>query len=194
MPAIAHKGQIIMGGDNGVTSFNGRTGAVLPVAGDYSAKKITFSNIASGLSATDVQDALDELASEKQDTLTFDNSPTQNSDNPVKSGGVYTALQGKQDTLTFDNTPTASSNNPVKSGGVYDAVGKWTSAVSCAIGDTTCTITDAKITTASNISAYSQTASGKPVTYESIVVTTGQAVITFMSALEEVASIKLQIF
>ena len=35
---------------------------------------------------------LDEL---KQDALTFDNSPTQNSNNPVKSGGVYAALQAK---------------------------------------------------------------------------------------------------
>ena len=28
----------------------------------------------------------------------------------------------KQDTLTFDNTPTINSNNPVKSGGVYSAI------------------------------------------------------------------------
>ena len=32
------------------------------------------------------------------------------------------ALSGKQDILTFDNTPTANSDNPVKSGGVYDAI------------------------------------------------------------------------
>ena len=31
----------------------------------------------------------------KQNVLTFDNSPTENSDNPVKSGGVYSALAGK---------------------------------------------------------------------------------------------------
>ena len=31
------------------------------------------------------------------------------------------ALAGKQDVLTFDNTPTENSNNPVKSGGVYAA-------------------------------------------------------------------------
>ena len=35
------------------------------------------------------------------------------------SGAITTAISGKQDTLTFDNVPTASSNNPVKSGGVY---------------------------------------------------------------------------
>lgn len=58
----------------------------------------------------------------KQDTLTFDDSPTASSSNPVKSGGVYTALSGKQGTLTFDNAPTSGSNNPVKSGGVYSAL------------------------------------------------------------------------
>ena len=35
---------------------------------------------------------------------------------------VDTALNGKQDTLTFDDTPTQSSNNPVKSGGIYTAL------------------------------------------------------------------------
>lgn len=35
----------------------------------------------------------------KQATLTFDNSPTENSNNPVKSSGVYTALQGKQSVI-----------------------------------------------------------------------------------------------
>ena len=33
-----------------------------------------------------------------------------------------TLLGGKQDTLTFDNVPTSGSDNPVKSGGVYDAI------------------------------------------------------------------------
>ncbi len=32
----------------------------------------------------------------KQNTLTFDNAPASGSDNPVKSGGIYTALAGKQ--------------------------------------------------------------------------------------------------
>ena len=30
--------------------------------------------------------------------------------------------QGKQDALTFDNAPTAGSNNPVKSGGIWSAI------------------------------------------------------------------------
>lgn len=35
---------------------------------------------------------------------------------------VETALDDKQDTLTFDTTPTASSTNPVTSGGVFTAL------------------------------------------------------------------------
>ena len=58
----------------------------------------------------------------KQDTLTFDSTPTSGSANPVTSGGVYTALSGKQNTLTFDNTPTTGSTNPVTSGGLATAL------------------------------------------------------------------------
>ena len=35
---------------------------------------------------------------------------------------IVLALAGKQDVLTIDNEPTENSNNPVKSGGVYDAI------------------------------------------------------------------------
>lgn len=58
-----------------------------------------------------------------QDALTFDSTPTEDSANPVESGGVYNALAGKQDNLTFDDDPTENSTNPVKSGGVYSALG-----------------------------------------------------------------------
>ena len=43
-------------------------------------------------------------------------------DTTWSSDKINTQLGGKQDTLTFDNVPTDSSNNPVKSGGVYDAI------------------------------------------------------------------------
>ena len=65
---------------------------------------------------------LDETMPTKQDKLTFDNAPTSGSSNPVKSSGIYTALQGKQSSLTFDSTPTQGSNNPVTSGGIYTAI------------------------------------------------------------------------
>jgi hypothetical protein len=40
------------------------------------------------------------LESEKQDELTFDNEPTANSSNPVKSGGIYTELNDIKGDLT----------------------------------------------------------------------------------------------
>ncbi len=61
-------------------------------------------------------------AANLQAALTFDDAPTSGSANPVKSGGVYTALAGKQATLEWDSTPTADSTNPVTSGGVHAAI------------------------------------------------------------------------
>lgn len=43
------------------------------------------------------------------------------STNPVQNKVVKAALDTKQDTLTFDDTPTDGSNNPVKSNGIYDS-------------------------------------------------------------------------
>jgi len=40
----------------------------------------------------------------------------------VTSNGIKTALDGKQKTLTFDATPTANSNNPVTSNGIKTAL------------------------------------------------------------------------
>ena len=70
-----------------------------------------------------VRTATVEMVDKKQDTLTFDSTPTASSTNPVTSGGVYTALGTKQDTLTFDSTPTQNSTNPVTSGGLYNVLG-----------------------------------------------------------------------
>ena len=43
---------------------------------------------------------LTTLLQGKQDTLTFDDAPTENSNNPVKSGGIYSALTGKEPVIT----------------------------------------------------------------------------------------------
>ena len=45
----------------------------------------------------DTEDGLETAIQNKQDTLTFDNTPTENSDNPVTSDGIYDALQEKAD-------------------------------------------------------------------------------------------------
>ena len=70
--------------------------------------KITASGILKGdgnggvsaaVSGTDYQSPL-VADTDYQTPLTFDDSPTANSSNPVKSGGVYTALSNKQGTIT----------------------------------------------------------------------------------------------
>jgi len=66
-------------------------------------------------------DVKSELAN-KQDTLTFDNVPQEDSMNPVTSDGIWRGLGTKQNTLTFDDAPTANSNNPVKSSGIKEAL------------------------------------------------------------------------
>lgn len=56
---------------------------------------------------------LKDLLDEKQNTLTFDDDPTLNSDNPVKSSGIYNALLLKQDKLSYahdEQSITASTS------------------------------------------------------------------------------------
>ena len=48
------------------------------------------------------------LAETKQNTLTFDATPTNASTNPATSGGIFSALSGKQDVLTAGNGITMS--------------------------------------------------------------------------------------
>ena len=69
----------------------------------------------------------------------------------------------------------------------------WTTPVSCLVGDTDVTISNANIHTTSTIIIYYETTSGSPIGYSSSVVTEGQIVITFNAELEEAANIKLQI-
>lgn len=59
---------------------------------------------------SDVSTLSDEIAS-KQDALTFDNAPASGSSNPVKSSGIYTALQSKAGTATA----TTSANGLMSS-------------------------------------------------------------------------------
>ena len=75
---------------------------------------------------------IDSKLDQKQNTLTFDNTPTSGSNNPVTSNGIKSALDTKaniddvesdfQEKLTFDSTPTEDSVNPVTSGGVKSAL------------------------------------------------------------------------
>lgn len=49
------------------------------------------------------REALDAALAEKQDKLTFDEVPTEGSENPVKSGGVWDGLQRKPNRNLLDN-------------------------------------------------------------------------------------------
>jgi len=60
--------------------------------------RIDIPNKAGTLATTD--DVSDHHDSTKQDTLTFDLTPTSNSNNPVTSGGIKSALDGKQNSLS----------------------------------------------------------------------------------------------
>lgn len=54
--------------------------------------------------------------------VVVDSALSSTSENPVQNKVINSALGSKQDTLTFDSTPTASSTNPVTSGGVKTAL------------------------------------------------------------------------
>ena len=70
-------------------SWAGTDASAVVICGD-------IASIASALSdAEDDIDALETAVAGKQDALTFDNSPTENSANPVKSGGVYSAISAE---------------------------------------------------------------------------------------------------
>lgn len=88
--------------------------------------------VSDALDAKANQSALDALStaiSGKQDTLTFDSTPTEGSSNPVTSDGIKTALDSKQNALTFDDTPTEGSVNPVTSDGLFSVLGAVSAAL-----------------------------------------------------------------
>lgn len=58
----------------------------------------------------------------KQNSLTFDSTPTAGSNNPVTSAGIKAYVDNVTPTITMDDTPTSGSNNAVKSSGVKAAL------------------------------------------------------------------------
>lgn len=94
-----------------------------------------------------IKENIEALNTGKQDTLTFDNTPTANSNNPVKSGGVKSALDEKQATLSWDTTPTSGSAKPVTSGGIYTAIHGRALHISMASTSSLGTINNSAITT-----------------------------------------------
>ena len=70
----------------------------------------------------DITDDISALQTGKQDTLTFDATPTEGSTNPVTSEGIARAIEQAVPTITIDPAPAQGSSNAVSSGGVYTAL------------------------------------------------------------------------
>lgn len=84
--------------ETGVFTF--ATGEGLPVAVRALSTAWTNLHLAAWDAASNQFVDAGKAVADFQEKLTFDTTPTQNSTNPVTSGGVYSALQGKQNTLT----------------------------------------------------------------------------------------------
>lgn len=103
--AVATAGQAVATAGQAVT----KAGQALTTAGEAMSKA----------------ESVEAMLATKQDTLTFDQAPTANSQNPVTSGGVYKAIQDIPSgggSITLDDTVTESSSNGVKSSGIYQAI------------------------------------------------------------------------
>lgn len=98
----------------------------------YSTTEQMNTAIAQALLSYYTKSELDQMLAQKQNTLTFDTTPTAASLNPVTSGGIKAALDllyaQKQNQLTFDQVPTAESLNPVTSGGIASAIANFITA------------------------------------------------------------------
>lgn len=79
--------------------------------------KVSTNDIASGGIAQSAVTGLVTALENKEPKLTWDNTPTEDSQNPVKSGGVYSELVKKQNTLTagtgIDITNNTISENSI---------------------------------------------------------------------------------
>lgn len=133
-----------------------KTGDYIPISGaaeslviDAVSPVVTFEPVEGGtkMIVTDIDGVKETIIYDGKAELEFDDTPTQGSNNPVTSGGIYSALDWqkqdlmyfinynkdrinelnmtvamKQDKLYFDSEPILHSTNPVTSGGVYDAL------------------------------------------------------------------------
>lgn len=106
----------------GVTSFNGRGGAVVPKQGDYTAAMV----------GADAQGAAQTV----QNNL---NTHAQNTTMHI-TAAERTAWNGKQNALTFDTTPTAGSTNPITSGAVKEALDDLPAPIIASTPPTTSTV------------------------------------------------------
>lgn len=127
---IVINGKNVTATDGSITSYNGVefvfTSTIWQEFGRDSSEFVTKAGLSqttgNAMDNAMSQKAVSDALQQKQDTLTFDNAPTQNSDNPVKSKGIYKAIQDAISGGSIDDEVTEESANPVKSSGIYDAI------------------------------------------------------------------------
>lgn len=108
--------EIAAGSITGVSSFNNRTGAVVPASGDYKADQVTYDNTASSVSANTVQSAIDKVAeSDAKKAIKADVDSALNL--KANKTDVASSLSGKQDNLGIKSI----GSNLILSDGVLDA-------------------------------------------------------------------------
>lgn len=90
-----------------------------------------------GSRISSMQSDIIDLKLTKQNTLKFDDEPTENSTRILTSGAIYNAIltehqdiSGKQNVLAFDTDPAENSTNPVTSDGLYKQFNSINTALS----------------------------------------------------------------
>ena len=115
---------VASGGVSGVSSFNGRSGNVVPALGDYAANIVEFDNTSNNFQSTNTQDAIEEVQ-DNVDNVANDLSTLDGSLKPVAKSGAYNDLTGKPTLGTAaaknsTNAVSPGSADLIESGAVYD--------------------------------------------------------------------------
>lgn len=94
--------------ENDIAAIEGKIPSAASTSNQLADKAFVNSTLADKADTADIPTALSQLS--------------QDSTHRTVTDSEKSTWDGKQDTLTFDNTPTANSNNPVTSGGVIAAL------------------------------------------------------------------------
>lgn len=114
------------GGVSGVSSFNGRSGVVVPASGDYAANIIEYDPSDNALISTNVQDAIEEVQGNVE-SVASDLSSLDSSLKTVAKTGSYNDLTNKPTLGTAaaknaTSSVTSGSTDLIESGAVYSGL------------------------------------------------------------------------
>lgn len=105
VPMVSAFGKNDTTGELCITLTNGQQLKIIPHDPQKQDKQLSSPITVDGTAKTTVEaclTALNTYIGTKQNSLTFDNVPSAGSNNPVKSGGVYSALEEKADAIDLD--------------------------------------------------------------------------------------------